>query len=124
MSPSNNSTSGVDSGAAAAVIPIAPSAPEATVDTYVTTLASAQTSGLVSNVFRIRDTRGIVPLFLLLEGEWDSLETLFSMAQEYIRLAGYAIIQGLRGERRVNKGGRWTKYLICKHNGEYNGQGL
>ena len=87
-------------------------------------MASAQTSSLASNLFGIRDTRGITPLSLPPEGEWDSLETLLSVAQEYARLAGYAVIQGPRGERRANKGGRWTKYLIYKHNGEYDGRGL
>lgn len=104
MSPSNNSTPRAAGGAAATAVPIAPEAPQATPDVYAATLASAQASGLASNAFGVRDSRGIVPMSLPPEGEWDSLQTLISVAQEHASLAGYAVVEGPREEMRKEKG--------------------
>ena len=61
MSSSNYSTPGADCGAATAAIPVAPSTPEAAVNTCAT--------GLASNTFGIQDTRRITPLSLPPEEE-------------------------------------------------------
>ncbi|KAN0071684.1 hypothetical protein V8E54_010280 [Elaphomyces granulatus] len=105
MSLFNNSTSSTGSE-------VSPAAEEAAVP------------GPTSNALGIRDARGITPLSLPPEGEWESLEMLMSAAQAHARLAGYAVVQGPGGEKRAKKGGRWTKYLICKHTGNYDGRGL
>ena len=52
------------------------------------------------------------------------MEILRSAAQTHARLAGYAVVQGPGGEKRAGNKGRWTKYLICKHTGSYDGRGL
>lgn len=117
MSAFNNSTPSTDSNVAAAAIPIASHTEEAVP-------TSVQTSSLASNTFGVRDAHLVAPLSLPPEGEWESLEALMSAAQAHARLAGYAVVQGPGGEKRARKGGRWTKYLICKHAGNYDGRGL
>ena len=84
---------------------------QAAIDPTITALAP----GLASSAFGIRDTRGIEPLSLPPEGEWETLEALIDAAQAYAKLAGYAVVEGGGGERRFEKGGRWTKYLVCRH---------
>jgi hypothetical protein len=66
----------------------------------------------------------VEPLSLPPEGEWPTLAALIEAAQEHARLAGYAIVEGPGGERRMDKGGRWKKYLICKHGGKHDNRTL
>jgi hypothetical protein len=88
---------------------------QAAVGTTASALGPVLAPGLASSVFGFRDTRGIEPLSLPPEGEWETLEALIDAAQEYTKLAGYAVVEGGGGERRHDKGGRWTKYLVYRH---------
>jgi hypothetical protein len=92
---------------------------ESAPDAAAAVQAPALAPGLASAAFGIRDTRGVVPLSLPPEGEWESLSAVVDAAQEYAKLAGYAVNQGLGGEKRHTKGGRWTEYLVCVHSKDY-----
>jgi hypothetical protein len=84
----------------------------------------ALSSDLASSAFGIRNTRGVIPLSLPSEGEWDTLPALIAAAQEHAKLAGYAVVEGPQGQKKKEKGGRWTKFLICSHGGKYDDRGL
>jgi hypothetical protein len=72
-------------------------------------------TSLVSSAFGVRDCHGIEPLSLPPEGDFDTLEDLLDTAQTHARLAGYAVVEGPKGQKNTSKGGRWTKFLICRH---------
>jgi hypothetical protein len=119
MSSSTESAPGAADRQPTAAIPTAPTTAEAAADFGAAVQAPALAPGLVSAAFGIRDTRGVVPLSLPPEGEWESLSAVVDAAQEYAKLAGYAVNQGPGGEKRHTKGGRWTKYLIYVHSKDY-----
>jgi hypothetical protein len=76
-------------------------------------------TSLVSSAFGVRDCHGIEPLSLPPEGDFDTLEDLLDTAQTHARLAGYAVVEGPKGQKNTSKGGRWTKFLICRHSKRY-----
>jgi hypothetical protein len=61
---------------------------------------------LSSDAFGVRNARGVIPLSLPSEGEWDTLPALIAAAQEHAKLAGYAVVEGPQGQKKKEKGGR------------------
>jgi hypothetical protein len=106
MSSSTESAPGAAEGQLTAAIPTAPTTAEAAADFGAAVQAPALAPGLASAAFGIRDTRGVVLLSLPPEGEWELLSAVVDAAQEYAKLAGYAVNQGLGGEKRHTKGGQ------------------
>lgn len=82
---------------------------------YNAELAAVRASGVASNAFQVRNNHGVLPLSLPAEGDFNTFEELQQHAQDYCKLAGWAITQGKGSEKRQ---GRHIKFLICKHFGE------
>lgn len=63
-------------------------------DDHLSTIKVAQTTGIASNAWGIRDNQGVAPLSLPPEGIFESWQAVKDAVNKHAALAGYAIIEG------------------------------